>query len=251
MRLSKKSGLFITALCWLMTTAVCVRAEVDQGRALAAVEACRELVKAVGDAASQSETPQLADPQTSALFGLALDASVADGEASRAEELALLFDMQIEAGRLVRAYLLKGIEAKSLSSDLSGELVARNFVTFLPEMAALYDFRVKIGSLISQSASRLSSVQPDPLVSSALATISSEQERLLLSAIAVASDQQIDAPWRAARVEALQLSAGGFTALMGRKKAQDIADRALAAAIAEQDREVAGKLKDFALTLLR
>lgn len=234
-----------------MFAAPAARAQVDQGRALAALEALRELLVAVEAAQSSELAPRLTDPDHRGNFDTALDESIAATGAERAAGLSLLFEMQREAGVLIRAYLLMGIKARSLSSDLSGEKAAQNFLVFLPEMARLYDFRVRLGAVISSSAAAMESVSGDNVVSSALAAISGEQEKVLLSAIAVASDPQIAPQWRGARVLVLKQASIGYTPLLGRKKSQELADRVLAAAIAEQDLAVASLMKDFALTLLR
>jgi hypothetical protein len=228
-----------------------VHAQVDQGRALAAIEACEDLGEALAKAQGPQSAPRLAQGDYSDEFQRALDTSIAGEGVQTPAGMALLIDLQREAGALVRAYLLLGIKANALSSDLSGEQAARNFLTFLPEMAALYDYRLRIGSLISQSAAALPGPMPDPRISVAVAAIAMEQEKVLLSAIAVSSDPQIDPDWRAERVKVLSEAVPGFTALLGRKKAQEIADTALIAARAEQDPRVALQLKDFALALLR
>jgi hypothetical protein len=234
-----------------MFLALPAKAQVDQGRALAAIEAGQDIAEAIAKATSPQSAPRLSDGNFSDDFQKALDLSLAGAGAQSPAGMALLIDLQREAGALVRAYLLLGIDANSLSSDLSGEQAARNFLMFLPELAALYDYRLKIGALISQSAAALPGPEPDPRISVAVAAIAMEQEKVLLSAIAVSSDPQIDAAWRAGRVKVLSDAVPGFTALLGRKKAQEIADTALVAARAEQDPQVALQLKDFALALLR
>jgi hypothetical protein len=249
--LTRFVGGFLLLLALLSAGAMAARAQVDQGRALDALEAARELKAAVSAAPSPEAAPRLGDPKIAALFGEALDLSLVAQGIQQPAGIALLFDLQREAGTIIRAYLLAGIRAKSLASDLSGEQAARNFVAFLPELARLYDFRVEAGSAISAGAAMLPGETSDPTVSSAVAAIAVEQEKILLSAIAVASDQQIDPAWRAERVAALGRSAGGYPRLLGKKKAQEVADRALAAAIEEGDANVAAGLKDFALAMLR
>lgn len=239
-------------LAILAVSVLRANAQVDQGKALAAIEAFRELVAAVNDAPEASGVPRIADPQHSESFAAALDESLAASGAERAAGLSLLFDLQREAGALTRAYLLKGIKAKSLSSDLSGEQAARNFVAFQPELAALYDLRVRIGAAIARSAVAMETGSRNSAsISSALAAIADEQERVLRSVMAAASDQQVDAQWRGARVVSLNVAAADYTPLLGKKKSQELADRALAGAIAEADPTVAALLKDFALSLLR
>lgn len=241
---------------WYLIAAVAVaaipaRAQVDQGRALAAIEACGDVRSALSKAGDAASAPRLSGSEFSDEFAEALDLSfVGDAPLSPAG-MAMLIDLQREAGALVRGYLLLGIDAKALSSDPSGEKAAKNFLDFLPEMAALYDYRIRVGAIIADSAAALPGPRPEPRVSLAVAAIAAEQEKVLLSAIAVASDPQIDARWRAGRVEVLQESVAGFTALMGRKRAQQVADTALIAARAETDPEVALLLKDYALSLLR
>lgn len=225
-------------------------AQVDQGRALSAIEAGRDIAQAIS-ASDPAAAPRMASGEYKALFAEAMDLSlIGDGVQSPAD-IAVLIDLQKSAGAMVRAYLLLGIDSKSAASELSGGQAARNFVAFLPEMAALYDYRVRVGSAISQAAAKMPAAKPDPKVSLAVAAIATEQEKVLLSALAVASDQQIEAQWRAGRVRTLLDSVSGFTALVGRKKAQEIADTALIAARAESDPAVALLLKDFALALLR
>jgi hypothetical protein len=226
-------------------------AQVDQGRALDALEAARELKALVAAAPSPEAAPRLGDPKIAELFGEAIDASLVGEGIQQPAGIALVFDLQREAGAIIRSYLLVGIKAKSLSSDLTGEQAARNFVAFLPELARLYDFRIEAGSAIAAAAAALPGETPDPAVSSAVAAIAFEQEKILLSAIAVASDQQIDPAWRAQRVEALVRSSKGYPRLLGKKQAQEVADRALAAVMEEQDDVVAAGLKEFALAMLR
>jgi hypothetical protein len=234
-----------------MLLALPAHAQVDQGRALAAIEACQDLGEALAKAQSPQSAPRVTGGDYSDEFAKALDTSFAGEGPQSPAGMAMLIDLQREAGALVRAYLLLGIKANALSSDLSGEQAARNFLAFLPEMAALYDYRIRVGSLISQSAAALPGPVADPRISVAVAAIAMEQEKVLLSAIAVSSDQQIDPEWRAQRMMVLSEAVPGFTELLGRKKAQEIADTALVAARAEQDPRVALQLKDFALALLR
>ena len=244
-------GRFVAVLALLIAATSPLSAQVDQGRALASIEACRELKTLVSQAVSQEKAPRLADKDHARLFNAALDTTLAGSGPEQPEGMALLLDMQREAGALIRAYLLVGIEAKSLASDLSGEQAARNFLAFLPELAELYDFRIRVGSVVAQSAALLPSASPDPVVSQAVAAIAQEQEKILLSAIAVASDPQIDPLWRAARLATLMANVEGFPRLLGKKKAQEVADRALVAAIDEKDNGVSAQFKDFALAMLR
>ncbi len=227
-------------------------AQVDQGKALAAIEAARDLLAEVEAAQTLDKVPRLSDPRLSETFAAALNDDVADGGAEVAAGLSLLFDMQRGAGALIRAYLLNGIKARSLSSDLSGEQAAHNFVAFQPELAKLFDFRVELGATIAVSAVAMEETSPDsPVVSSALAAIAEEQEKVLRSVLAAASDPQLDPQWRGERVLVLKQSQSSFTKLLGKKKSQELADRALAAAIAERDDAVAALMKDFAIGLLR
>lgn len=227
-------------------------AQVDQGKALAAIEAARDLLADIEAAPTPQEVPRLSDPDTLRIFSTALDSSVASGGAEVAAGLSLLFDLQRSAGALIRAYLLNGIKARSLSSDLSGEQAARNFIAFQPELARLFDFRVQLGSVIAVSAVAMEENSPSsPVVSSALAAIADEQEKVLRSVLAAASDPQIDPQWRSERVLVLKQTQPGFIRLLGKKKSQELADRALAAAIAERDNTVAALMKDFAIGLLR
>jgi hypothetical protein len=241
--------LFFIAL--LIAGAGAALAQVDQGRVLDAIEAARELKTAVAAAKTPETAPRLGDPKISELFGEALDASLVAEGIQQTAGIALIFDLQRQAGAIIRSYLLVGIKAKSLSSDLTGEQAARNFVAFLPELARLYDFRVQAGSAIAAATATLPGETPDPTVSSAVAAIAFEQEKILMSAIAVASDQQIDPAWRAQRVAALVAASQGYPRLLGKKQAQEVADRALAAVMEEQDDAVAAGLKEFALAMLR
>jgi hypothetical protein len=246
-----RGWLFFAALAAAAACATPAGAQVDQGRALTAIEACKDIEAALSAAKDSAAAPRLSGGEFGDEYAAALDLSIVGEIAPGPAGLALLLDLQREAGALIRSYLLLGIDAKALSSDPSGEQAARNFLDFLPEMAALYDYRVRVGSIISDAAAALPGPKPEPRISLAVAAIATEQEKVLLSAIAVASDQQIDAQWRAERVAALDESVSGFTKLMGRKKAQQIADTALIAARAETDPAVALLLKNFALALLR
>lgn len=245
------SGWLLSAILLAAAAASPARAQVDQGRALSAIEAGQDIEAAIAGAPDSGAAPRMAAGEYQDEFAAALDLSLAGEGVQQPAGMALLIDLQRSAGALVRAYLLLGVDGNALDSEFGGEQAARNFVSFLPEMAALYDYRVRMGSLISQAAAAMPGPKPEPKVSLAVAAIASEQEKVLLSALAVASDQQIDAQWRAGRVQALLESVSGFTALLGRKKAQQIADTALIAARAENDPAVALLLKDYALALLR
>jgi hypothetical protein len=245
------SGRLLGAALLLAVAVQPVAAQVDQGRALAAIEAGQDIEAALAGAGETGAAPRLSGGEYQKKFAEVLDLSIAGEGVQSAAGMALLMNLQRSAGDLVRAYLFFGIKGKSLKSEEDSQQAARNFVAFLPEMAALYDYRLRVGAVIAQGAAAMPGPTPDPMVSTAVAAVASEQEKVLNSALAVASDLQLDARWRAARVQALLETTPGYTALLGRKKAQQIADKALVAARAETDAEVALLLKNYALALLR
>lgn len=230
-------------------------AQVDQGRALASVEAAREIARAVAASPSPGAAPRFDDPRYAELVDRALDAGVAGSDPANATGLALLHDMQRAAGTILRAYLLTGVPSAgggTLPDEAAGEQAARNFVAFQPEVGQLYDFRVRVGGQIAEGCVHLAAVaSSDVTTALAVAAVAEEQERILLSAISVAGDHDVDPEWRRQRLLALSESAADYAILFGRKKAQEIADRTLASAMVEQNPAVASALKDFALALLR
>lgn len=254
-RLTRFEPTALAGLAGLLLGSGLAVAQVDQGRALASVEAAREIARAVAASPTPDEAPRLDNPRYSELFDRALDAGVSGSDPADATGLGLLHDMQRAAGSILRAYLLAGVPSpgqNALRDEAAGDQAARNFVAFQPEVGELYDFRVRIGGNIAEGCVHLAATaSSDVPTALAVAAVAEEQERILLSAISVAGDNDIDPQWRKQRLAVLSESVGDYAVLFGRKKAQEIADRALASAMVEQDPAVALALKDFALALLR
>lgn len=224
-------------------------AQVDQGRALAAVESARELVQAINAATAADAAPRAADPAHSDDFDAAVDPGAAGQGAQNAGELALLWDMQYEAGELLRAYLLAGAPETERLQPTPGGAIAANFLTFMPEIGRIYDFRMLVGARIAESAIRL--LAASQIGEAAVQALAAEQEKVLAATVTLAGDHQLDPQWRKERLSAAVGYEARFGRLLGRKRAQEIADRALAAAIGEKDETVAAALTSFALAMLR
>lgn len=224
-------------------------AQIDQGRALAAVEASREIAAAINAASDAKVAPRMGQGRFAELFEDAFDIGAGGGGAAGPGELALLWDMQREAGEILRAYLLAGASEAERLNPAAGGTAASNFLTFLPEIGRIYDFRAAMGVLIAQGCARLA--QQDAKSAPAIEALAEEQARVLAATVVVAGDHQLDPVWRKARLDALAGKERAYSGLLGKKRAQEIADRALAAAIGEKDPAVAAALKDFALAMLR
>lgn len=224
-------------------------AQVDQGRALAAIESARELARAINAAPEAAAAPRATDSANRDEFAAAVDPGAAGQGAQNAGELALLWDMQFESGELLRAYLLAGAPETERLQPTPGGAVAANFLTFMPEIGRIYDFRMLVGARIAESAMRL--LAEGQIGEAAVQALAAEQEKVLAATVTLAGDHQLDPQWRKERLSAAVGYEARFGRLLGRKRAQEVADRALAAAIGEKDETVAAALTTFALAMLR
>lgn len=228
-------------------------AQIDTGRAQAALEAGERLLAAIRSADGNFSVPRLSEPGSAPLFDGAFDPSLWGNEAPQAEDLLLLNRLQEKAGAIISAYLLQDASVDSDIGDAETQrLAGRNFLSFLPELALAYDFRVLTGAMIAEGAVAAGrSSQDQAEVKAALTAIADDQAAVLEAIIVCSSDRRIEAQWRRDRVRAMRRTASQYSSLLNKKAAQILADRALAAAIRETDPQVAEEFKAFALALLR
>lgn len=219
-----------------------------------AVAACGELIGAVK--AARGTPPRLADPDAGALFDLALPYAAAQGPAARPEEFALLAELSAQAGLLARAYILSGTgESGALSAD-QRLLAGQNIVTYLPEIVQIYDFRLELTARLAAGAAAYEAAMTpetaqDPAVRAGLAAIEGEVRAILAAVLSLVADRNIDDRWRLERMTLLSSRVADFSAFLDTKPSQQIADQALAAAIAERNPQIGTLLKNFALAILR
>ena len=220
--------------------------------------AANELGRAIVSTSSQAQMPRISDPKIAAQFAVMLPESASRGDVPDIAEMARLADLAELSGRMVRAYVLAGTGSNSnagLNED-GRQIAGRNFITFLPEIATLYDYRVRIAARLSQGGSALrSTLSPDrledPAVKEAMLAIDDTVTGVIVSVLGCAADDKIDQNWRLERLTLLQSRVSDFAGLLETKPAQAIADQSLAAAISEQGSPLAVPFKDFALSILR
>ncbi|MEC9343001.1 MAG: hypothetical protein VYD64_04055 [Pseudomonadota bacterium] len=250
-RTSILAALFLLALAAGSTAASAQTSRTASG---VAVAACGELIGAV--LADPEAPPRLSDPQTQALFDLALPKAAALGPPASAQEFALLAEMSAKAGLLARAYILAGTGSHGALTSEQRWRAGINFVHHLPEIVRLYDFRLQVTARLAAGAASFeaglsSASAADPAVRAGLAAIEVEVRAIRAAVLSLVGDENIEDAWRAGRMVLLARHAGDFAAFLDARPSQEIADQALAAALREQDPEIGRMLKDFALTILR
>ncbi len=220
--------------------------------------AARQLLESVSQAEGGGVTPVLSTPKIAMLFDRALPEGAMFGPPAPIGEFALISELAADAAAISRAYLLAGIksdEAVELSRD-EWKTAGRNFLEYLPEIARLYDFRLRASSRLAAGAAQYgetatAGAKADSRIDEGIAAIERESTATLVMFLSCSSDASIDAKWRRERLQTLLSTTAQFAALLDLKQSQEIADLALAAAIRESDREAARMLKDFALAILR
>lgn len=230
------------------------RAQIDAQKAQAALAAGDKLLAAIRSANEEFPVPRLSDPAFARLYRLAFDSSLSGPLAPEPAELLVLKELQDLSSAIIQALLLDG--AQGGEGELGPALAARageNFLRYLPELGRAYDFRLLTGALIAEGAvaAKPSLPQANDRLAAAITVLADDQAAVLGSVIASCADANIDAAWRRDRLRLLNLTVAYFSALLDRKRAQNFADRALAAAIDAEDRDVAAAFKQFALALLR
>lgn len=218
--------------------------------------AAGELVGAIE--ADPDFPPRIADPEVELLFTRALPRAAIGATPAQSGEFALLAEVSAEAGRIAKAYILAGSQTGDFAALTPGqrERAGRNFLRFLPEIARLYDFRLKVAARLAEGAALYVAAMPahaaeDPGIRSGLAAIEAEVRAILVAVLSFVADDNIRDAWRFERMQLLAANAPRFAAFLGIKQSQAIADQALAAAIAEDDPAIGRLLKDFALAILR
>ena len=225
-----------------------------------AVAACGELIDAVN--ASPTKPPRLSDPGTQKLFRLVLPEIAASGPPAGVGEFATLSELSLQAGRLARAYILAGTgvgEGTAESDPLSPrqrEWARGNFLTFLPEIAMAYDFRIRVAARLAAGAAEFNEraaqkANQDPAVRGGLKAIASEVETIIAAALSLVADDNIEDHWRLERMDLLSRNAPSYAAFLDTKPSQILADQALSAAIHENNPAIGKLLKEFALAILR
>lgn len=228
-------------------------AQIDTERAQAALAASDRLLSAIRSADANYPIPRLSDARSAALYDRAFDGRLSGPLSPSPSDLLLLKQLQDVSGSIISALLLPADGGQGDLSDPSlQQRAGANFQRFLPELGLVYDYRVLTGALIAEGAvtartrlARAGEIEP------ALAALAADQAQVIGSVIACASDANIDPAWRSERLRLLNRTAAQFAGLLDKKTAQQLADRALAAAIRAQDRDVAAGFQSFALSLLR
>lgn len=244
----------IVLVAALSVPAAASRAQIDAQKAQAALAAGDKLLAAIRSANAQFPVPRLADPSAGSLYRRAFDSSLSGPLAPAPAELLVLKELQDLSSAIIQALLLDG--AQGSGGELGPAMTARaaeNFLVFLPELGRAYDYRLLTGALIAEGAVAAMPKLPraDDRLGAAIAVLADDQAAVLGSVIASCADRNIDAGWRRDRLRLMNLTVAYFAALLDKKTAQGLADRALAAAIAAEDRGVAAAFKQFALALLR
>jgi hypothetical protein len=219
-------------------------------------DAVRELGDAVAQAEGRSSVPRVANPALADLFAAALPAAATTGPPPAGEEIERLIEASRRAKSLAHDYLLIGVpDGNAQAPDGKGQ-AARNFIIYLPELARIYDFRIRVHGRLAEGAAALRATMPDglendPNIARGFAVISDETRAVIDATLAASADVNIDPEWRISRLSVLLTAAPAFAALFDVKGGQRIADRALAMAIAEREVAIALLLKNFALAILR
>lgn len=251
-------GAVFISSCWLSLPAG-ASAQLDTQRAQEAERAVSRLIEEVETAGESGDFPRLSEPDIAFLFTTAFDSAMYGPQRLRVRDLPLAINLQQQAKRLVRTYLLAGsgkAESELLKDDYSRELAGRNFVNFLPEIGLAYDFGLVTGARISEVAAALrksgdAQQTQSNAIASATEKLANSQEGMLSLVLGCSSDTNIQSEWRRDRLVMMNKTAPIYASLLSKKTAQAIADRALAAAIREQDRQIVIELQRFALSILR
>ncbi|MEZ5870970.1 MAG: hypothetical protein R3D32_03825 [Nitratireductor sp.] len=217
-----------------------------------------EIVDSILKSQSQAQMPRISDPGIAAQFAVMLPDSASRGDVPDIEEMARLAELTEISGKIVRAYVLAGTGSNSnagLNED-SRQMAGRNFIVFLPEIATLYDYRVRIASRMALGGAQLRNALSaerlaEPAVGEAMRAIDETVSGVVVSVLGCSSDDKIDQRWRLERLTLLLSRVEDFAALLDTAASQEIADQALAAAISEQSSPLAAPFKDFALSILR
>jgi len=226
------------------------------GDAARSLDAAREIGDAVAGAEARSAVPRIANPGLSELFAAALPLAAMQGPPPTGAEIERLLEASRRAKSLAHDYLLVGIVDGNTRTPAGKDQAARNFIIYLPELARIYDFRIRVHARIAEGASTMRATMPealqnDPKIAQGFAVISDETRAMIDATLAAGADINIDLQWRVSRLSVLLGAAPAFASLFDVKAGQRIADRALALAIAEKDVPVALLLKNFALAILR
>lgn len=252
-RTGRLAGIFLLAFIAGAAGAFAQTNSVASGVAIAA---CGELIGAVK--AATDTPPRLSEPDVAGLFNLALPQAAAEGPPAQPQEFALLAEMSAQAGMLARAYILsgQGMGTNGALSDAQRRRAGLNFVTYLPEIVALYDFRLRVSARLAAGASQWRVDMPesagdDPAIRAGLTAIETEVRAILASVLSLVADENIGDEWRLARMELLSQEVSDFAGFLDLKPSQELADQALAAAIRERNPQIGRLLRDFALAILR
>ena len=217
-----------------------------------------EIANSILKSQSLAQMPRISDPGIAAQFAVMLPESAGKGDAPDIAELARLAELTEISGRIVRAYVLAGTGSNSNAglNEEGRQMAGRNFIAFLPEIATLYDYRVRIAARMSLGGAQLrNALSPerlaDPAVGEALRAIDDTVSGVIVSVLGCSADDKIDERWRLERLTLLLSRVENFADLLDTAPSQEIADQALAAAISEQNSPLAAPFKDFALSILR
>jgi hypothetical protein len=219
-----------------------------------AVAACGELIGAVKTA--PEAPPRLSDSNTDGLFNLALPYAAANGPPAKPEEFAQLAELSAQAGALARAYILSGTGENGTLTPEQRQRAEHNFIAYLPEIVRVYDFRLQVAARLAAGAALFKARMPneasdDPAVRAGLAAIETETRAIIAAVLSLVADRNIDDQWRFDRMRLLSSDVDDFSAFLDTEPSQELADQALAAAIAEHNPKIGQLLKNFALAILR
>lgn len=239
----------LCATLWLLASGAGV-AQVDVKRAVEAESAMTRLLRAVEDGTRDGNYPRLSDPAVAEIFAQAFDRRIVATAAPSVKDLPKLSSLQNKAGEIARAYIGSGHPGDDL------DRAAANFLEFLPEIAVVYDFSLVTGAQIatvtSQVAGQVGALgDEEPSVRPAVTAIAETQAHVLELLVGCSTDPNISVSWRRDRLVLMKKTANRYSRLLPTEIAQSIADRALAAAIFEEDEHLAADLNEFALSILR
>lgn len=248
-------ALLVFALALAFAASQPALAQLSGNVAVVAAAAADQIVGAV--MAAPTAPPRLDDPQARKLFDLALPGAATGDAPAHVEEFARQIEVSAAAGRIARAYLLAGIGKRGSGLDASQrEMARRNFLTYLPELARIYDFRLLACARLADGATQFLVSAPQgaseqPGIRTGLVAIEAEISKVLAASISFVADRNIEERYRMARMQLLTGNAHRFSRFLDIKQSESIADQALAAAISERDSALAVHLKEFALAILR
>ncbi|MFZ1813967.1 MAG: hypothetical protein WBO55_09855 [Rhizobiaceae bacterium] len=233
-------------------------AQVADTEAGMSAEAAAELTRSVMQHGATGQVLRLSDLQGSQLFDALLPRGAVSHKPAELSELAILALLIEQSGDVAGRYILAGTGAsdpKLLDKNMQAA-ASSNFIRYLPEIARIYDFRVGAAARLADGSERFRvSLSKEQLAEQAVAegldAVGTTISSVLTAVLGSVADQNIDVAWRLERAIVLNENVAALASFLDIRRSQQIADMALAAAISEPEAALAGRLKDFALAILR